>query len=70
VETRKVITKYTFDLKTNELSTSEEDNPTAGTVHHFRAYRLKSAPETEVKMKQHPVGPESADADSPASTES
>jgi hypothetical protein len=40
VETPKMITKYTFDLKTNELTTSEEDNPTAGTVHHFCAYRV------------------------------
>ena len=41
VETQKVVTKYTFDLKTNELATFEEDNPTAGTVHGFRAYRVK-----------------------------
>jgi hypothetical protein len=63
VETQKMVTKYTFDLKTNELTTSEEDNPTAGTVHRFRAYRLKEAPITEVKMKEEPVLPTNEDAD-------
>jgi len=63
VETKKVVTKYTFDLKTNDLTTSEEDNPTAGTVHRFRAYRLKSAPVTVVSMKQEPVTPTNEDAD-------
>ena len=42
VETRKVVTKYSFDLRTNDLATSEEDNATAGTAHKFRAYRLKT----------------------------
>jgi hypothetical protein len=63
VETQKVVTKYTFDLKTNDLITSEEDNPTAGTAHRFRAYRSKDAPETEVKMKPEPVLPTLDDAD-------
>jgi hypothetical protein len=62
VETQKMVTKYTFDLKTNELTTSEEDNPTAGTVHRFRAYRVKGAPKTDVKLKQQPVTPTSDDA--------
>lgn len=61
VETRKMVTKYTFDLKTNDLTTSEEDNPTAGTIHRFRAYRIKGAPKTEVKMKQQLVAPTSKD---------
>ncbi len=63
VETQKVITKYTFDLKTNDLTTSEEDNPTAGTIHRFRAYRIKNAPQTEVKMKQQPVVPTKEDTE-------
>ena len=62
-ETQKVVTKYTFDLKTNDLTTAEGDNPTAGTVHQFRAYRLKTAPQSKVKMKQQPVTPTVADAD-------
>lgn len=36
IETQKLVTKYTFDMKTNNLTTSVEDNPTAGTVHRFR----------------------------------
>lgn len=63
VETQNMVTKYTFDLKTNELTTSEENNPTAGTVHRFRAYRIKGAPETEIKMKKKPVTPTPADRD-------
>ena len=63
VETKKIVTKYIFDLKTNDLSTSEEDNPTAGTVRRFRAYRIQDAPETEVKMKQKPAIPTSSDGD-------
>ena len=69
IETQKVVTKYSFDLKTNDLSTSEEDNPTAGTVHHFRVYRLKSAPPGKVKMKQPPVTPTNTDADADAAEE-
>lgn len=63
VETPMVVTRYTFDLKTNALSTAEENNPSAGTVHNFRAYRLKDAPQTEVKLKQQPVLPTNEDAD-------
>jgi hypothetical protein len=63
VETRKVVMKYTFDMKTNSLTTAEEDNPTAGTVHRFRAYRLNGAPDTQVKMKPEPALPTNRDAD-------
>ncbi len=63
VETGKVVTKYTFDLKTNELTAAQEDNPTAGTVHQFRAYRLKDAPDTQVSLKKEPVLPTDGDAD-------
>ncbi len=63
VETKKVVTQYTFDLKTNDLATYEEVNPTAGTVHRFHAYRLKDAPETAVKMKPEPELPTDKDAD-------
>jgi hypothetical protein len=63
VETQQIVTKYTFDLKTNDLITSEEDNPTAGTVHRFHAYRIKDKHATKVKMKQEPVLPTNEDAD-------
>lgn len=63
VETQKVVTKYTFNLETNQLTTSEVDNPSAGAVHRFRAYRLKGASKTEVAMKPQPVTPTEDDAD-------
>jgi len=63
VESQTVVTQYTFDLKTNDLTTSAEDNSTAGTVHKFLAYRLKGEPETEVAMKQQPVLPTNDDAE-------
>jgi hypothetical protein len=63
VEAQRMVTKYTFDLETNQLTTSEVDNPTAGAAHRFRAYRLRDAPQTEVKMKQQPVLPTYNDAD-------
>jgi hypothetical protein len=63
IEARKVVAKYTFDLHTNDLSTSEGDNPTAGTVHRFRVYRLKSSPRSEVTMKRQPAVPTNDDAD-------
>jgi len=63
VETQRVVTRYTFDLKTNDLITSEEDNPTGGTVHRFRAYRMKESPDVEVKLKLNPILPTDKDAD-------
>ena len=63
VETQRIVTKYTFDLQTNELTTAEGDNPTAGKIHKFRAYRLKDAPDIQVKMKKDPVLPTHEDAD-------
>lgn len=63
VETKTVVTKYTFDLERNELATLEEKNPTAGTVHRFRAYRLKGAAKTEVRLKERPVSSSSEDGD-------
>jgi hypothetical protein len=63
VETQTVVSKYTFDLTTNELATFEEHNPTAGEVHSFKAYRVRGAPETIVKMKARSVTPTNKDAD-------
>lgn len=51
-EAATLVTKYTFDLNTNSLTTSEEDNPTAGAKHLFRAYRLKESPSRQVHMKE------------------
>jgi hypothetical protein len=62
-ETRKMVTKYTFNLKTNEMTTVEEDNPSAGKVHRFAAYRVGKASDIEVKMKQRPVVPDESGTD-------
>jgi len=64
VETQKIVTKYTFDLITNDLTTTEEPNPTAGTTHGFKAYRHADAPQTEVKLKRRPVTPTTEGDDS------
>lgn len=60
VETERVVTKYTFDLTTNDLSTTDEKNPSAGTVHKFSAYRMKDSPPTAVSMKKRPTIPDAA----------
>ncbi len=56
-ETATSVVGYSFDLKTNTLSTTQETNPTAARVHRFGAYRLRGAPTTEVKMKAVPTLP-------------
>ena len=62
VETKKIVTKYTFDLKTNNLTTSTEDNPTAGKPHKFAAYRVGDGQTPDVKLKARPVVPDEASA--------
>jgi hypothetical protein len=52
VETAKLIVGYTFDLRANTLTPALVDNPDAGKEHLFRAYRLKTSPGDEVKMKE------------------
>ena len=39
-----LVVAYNFDLRTNELTTGLVPNPTAGTEHAFRAYRLAGDP--------------------------
>jgi hypothetical protein len=56
-ETTNRVNKYTFDLGTNDMTTSTEPNPTAGNVHKFVAYRMSDAPVTQVKMKAAPEVP-------------
>lgn len=62
VEAATSVVGYSFDLKTNTLSTTEEANPGAARVHKFSAFRLQGAPTTEVKMKAKPSVPTEADA--------
>lgn len=62
VESASSVVGYSFDLKTNSLSTTQEPNPAAARVHTFAAYRLRGAPATEVKMKVRPTLPTESDA--------
>ncbi|MDB5143669.1 MAG: hypothetical protein JWQ66_2382 [Mucilaginibacter sp.] len=50
-ETDEVLTDYTFDLLTNVLSVNKMPNSSAGQIHRFTAYRLKSGPDTPVIMR-------------------
>lgn len=51
-EVDKVITSYEFNLETNDMVTHTVDNPSAGRVHGFRAYRSKaSGADKPVAMK-------------------
>ncbi len=49
-EADKIVTSYTFDLQTNELSTDLIDNPNAGKVHIFKAYRKEGDPLNPVTL--------------------
>lgn len=50
VEAQELVVGYSFDLRSNELTTTRIPNPGAGTVHRFTAYRLKSQAGKEVTM--------------------
>lgn len=43
IEVDEVIVSYEFNLETNEMVTHKAPNPSAGTVHRFRAYRSRGA---------------------------
>lgn len=42
-EVDELITSYEFNLETNDMITHTEENPSAGRVHSFRAYRSKGS---------------------------
>lgn len=50
VESDRLVTRYTFDLQSNDIRIGTEPNPSAGTEHRFKAWRLKSQPATEVRL--------------------
>lgn len=54
VETESLVVGYTFDLRANELSAEKISNPTAGTSHRFRAFRLVSQTSRSVSMVVNP----------------
>lgn len=50
-ESRQLIVGYSFDLKTNQIRPSTVPNPGAGTLHKFRAWRLRGGPTDPVSMR-------------------
>lgn len=50
-EAEKLIIGYTFDLRSNTLKPESVDNPAAGKMHNFIAYRLKDSPTEPVIMR-------------------
>ena len=50
IETPELIVGYTFDLTINTLSAQTVPNPSAGQVHTFVAWRVKTEPGTPVSM--------------------
>lgn len=49
-EAGQLVVGYAFDLTTNELTVDRVENPEAGTVHQFRAWRYLEDPQTLVRM--------------------
>jgi hypothetical protein len=54
VEAAELVVGYTFDLRTNELTTERIPNPSAGTEHRFNAYRLKTQANKRVSIVARP----------------
>ena len=50
VEAEKLVVGYSFDLRTNDLTSETIPNPSAGKQHHFAAYRLKGQGGRPVSM--------------------
>lgn len=50
VEDDKLVAGYSFDLRTNEIKGDLVDNPNAGKVHRFKAYRCVNQSEKPVTM--------------------
>ncbi len=49
-EVDRMVVAYNFDLRTNELVTTQVPNPNSGREHLFKAYRLKGDPTEEVTL--------------------
>ena len=54
-ETENLIVGYTFNLRTNALTSKTIRNPAAGREHMFHAWRLKGSPAKPVAMREGPV---------------
>ena len=51
IEASQLVIGYSFNMITNEITPTFEDNPSAGKVHFFIAYRVKNADGPQVKLK-------------------
>jgi hypothetical protein len=51
-EVARVVVAYSFDLRSNKLQTELVDNPNAGKVHAFKAYRLPGDPTEKLKLRE------------------
>jgi hypothetical protein len=51
-ECEKIPVIYQFDFRTNELTTIEEPNPTAGQLHEFVAYRVPGEEKPPVSLRR------------------
>lgn len=51
-EVDRMVVAYSFDLRSNELTTTLVPNPSAGTEHVFKAYRLQGDPTAPVTLRE------------------
>ena len=51
-EVERIVVAYNFDLGSNELQTTLVPNPSAGTEHVFKAYRLQGDPLEPVTLRE------------------
>lgn len=52
-EVGQVVVTYSFDLRTNEIATTNVPNPSAGHEHIFKAYRVQGDPPDHVTLRAH-----------------
>ncbi|MBI3089625.1 MAG: hypothetical protein HYY96_03080 [Candidatus Tectomicrobia bacterium] len=51
-----MVVAYSFDLRTNEISTTQVPNPNAGREHIFKAYRVQGDPLAPVSLREGEAG--------------
>ena len=51
-EVERMVVAYNFDLRSNDLTTTLVPNPTAGTEHAFKAYRLEGDPVGPIVLRE------------------
>lgn len=61
VEAKKIVVGYSFDLKTNTMTSTTIPNPSSGLVHAFIAYRLVHDSDNPVAI--NPASPAGVEAE-------